>query len=132
MVIRLVHAYIYYAGARVAHPFHGGTGPILLDNVNCRGNESSLFQCSYTGNHNCRHIEDVAIQCGMKQTMYAGSSVLWLVEMNFGSEPQSLHCCQGYVFHGTGEKNRGYALLMKAIKPETVLFRTPTFFPLTP
>ena len=31
-----------------------------------------------------------------------------------GSEPQSLHYCQGYihVFHRAGERNRGYALLM--------------------
>ena len=33
----------------------------------------------------------------------------------------------GYIFHGTGERNRGYALLMTANKPETALYRTPTF-----
>ena len=29
--------------------------------------------------------------------------------------------------YGTGERNRGYALSMKAIKLETVLHRAPTF-----
>ena len=47
----------------------------------------------------------------------------------FGSEPQTLHYCHTYVyvFHGAGERNRGYALLMTANKPETVLYRAPTF-----
>ena len=40
---------------------------------------------------------------------------------SLGSEPQSLLYCQGYIFRGAGERNRGYALLMKANKPETVL-----------
>ena len=39
---------------------------------------------------------------------------------SLGSEPQSLHYCQG-------ERNRGYALLMKVNKPGTVLYRAPTF-----
>ena len=30
------------------------------------------------------------------------------------------------IFSGAGERNRGYALLMKANKPETVLYRAPT------
>ena len=48
-------------------------------------------------------------------------------EMYLGSKPQSLHYCQGYIFCGTGERNQGYALLMKANKPETVLYRASTF-----
>ena len=31
------------------------------------------------------------------------------------------------IFHGTGERNRGYALLMMANKSETALYRAPTF-----
>ena len=57
---------------------------------------------------------------------------LWLfyilfVGMNFLVWNQSLHYCQGYVFHGTGETNRGYPLLMTANKTETALYRAPTF-----
>ena len=46
-----------------------------------------------------------------------------------GSEPQSLHHCQGYIiiFRSAGERNSGYALLMMANKPETALYRAPTF-----
>ena len=51
---------------------------------------------------------------------------LWGHE-SLGSEPQSLHYCQGYIFRGTGERNRGYGLLLTANKPETALHRAPTF-----
>ena len=46
---------------------------------------------------------------------------------SLGSEPQSLYCCQGYIFRGAGERNRGYALPLMANKPETALYRAPTF-----
>ena len=50
----------------VTEKFGGGTGPILLDNVECVGNESSLSQCSHAGieKHNCRHHQDVGVRCG--------------------------------------------------------------------
>ena len=38
-----------------------------------------------------------------------------------------MHVCKGYIFRGAGERNRGYALLMTANKPETMLYRAPTF-----
>ena len=43
-----------------------GTGPILLDNVNCVGTEFSLFLCKHraVGKHNCYHRDDVSVQCG--------------------------------------------------------------------
>ncbi|XP_046336685.2 scavenger receptor cysteine-rich domain-containing group B protein-like [Haliotis rufescens] len=42
-----------------------GSDPILLDNVQCVGNESFLSQCSHLpwGTHNCRHHEDVGVLC---------------------------------------------------------------------
>ena len=45
--------------------FGAGTGAILLDNVNCRGNESSVANCQHAawGSHNCGHHEDVSIIC---------------------------------------------------------------------
>ena len=43
-----------------------GTGPILLDNVDCLGSESLLISCNHgeVGNHNCQHKEDASVRCG--------------------------------------------------------------------
>ncbi|XP_051750689.1 scavenger receptor cysteine-rich domain-containing group B protein [Ctenopharyngodon idella] len=45
--------------------FGQGSGPILLDNVDCKGGEMDLSQCGNQGwgVHNCYHYEDVAITC---------------------------------------------------------------------
>ena len=45
---------------------HGqGTGPILLDDVDCWGNEISLFSCRHSGVgiQNCDHHKDASVQC---------------------------------------------------------------------
>ena len=45
--------------------FGEGTGPILLDEVACTGDETSLDQCKHHhwGEHDCHHYEDAAIIC---------------------------------------------------------------------
>ena len=42
-----------------------GRGKIWLDNVQCVGNETSIFNCpaNNLGSHNCRHSEDVGVTC---------------------------------------------------------------------
>ena len=47
--------------------FGRGVGDILLDNVECVGNERNIGRCSYNviGQHNCNHNEDAGVVCTM-------------------------------------------------------------------
>lgn len=50
--------------ARLA-AFGPGEGLIVLDEVNCNGTETSLFDCRARelGEHNCRSSEDASVYC---------------------------------------------------------------------
>ena len=41
-----------------------------MDNVFCKGTESSLFECSHNGfdKHKCLHYEDAGVVCSSKFT----------------------------------------------------------------
>ena len=45
--------------------FGSGNGDIFVDNVICRGTESSLLECKRNtiGQHNCDHSEVAGVRC---------------------------------------------------------------------
>ena len=50
--------------ARVSAYFGEGGGLTLLDNVNCYGGESSIFDCHHKVlEHDCKHEEDAGVVC---------------------------------------------------------------------
>ena len=45
-----------------------GRGPVLLDDLQCNGNEEMLAQCQMSGNgahgqHDCDHTDDIGVEC---------------------------------------------------------------------
>jgi deleted-in-malignant-brain-tumors protein 1 len=48
-----------------ASPFGEGHGSVLLDDVMCIGNETSLLVCSHSGfgEHSCLHRQDAGVIC---------------------------------------------------------------------
>ena len=54
--------------------FGESTGTIVLDDVNCNGNESSLFECSNPGLgvNNCGHSEDAGVRCQVLEGLLYG------------------------------------------------------------
>jgi len=52
-------------GATLGHRHGEGEGEIWMDNLACTGTETNLADCEHSGfaQHNCRHAEDVSIEC---------------------------------------------------------------------
>ena len=45
--------------------FGAGVGPIHINNVDCRGDENNLMECSHRSVFTCRygHSEDAGVRC---------------------------------------------------------------------
>ncbi|CAM9878563.1 unnamed protein product [Lampetra planeri] len=63
------------AAPGAAH-FGRGRGPVHLDNIHCRGDESALWECEHAGwgDHNCGHHEDASIVCQDVPTRLVGGA----------------------------------------------------------
>ncbi|XP_024858874.2 deleted in malignant brain tumors 1 protein-like [Kryptolebias marmoratus] len=61
-------------GAPRSAYFGKGNDKILLDDVACRGDETSLTQCSHRGffTHNCTHSQDAGVICSAGQIRLVG------------------------------------------------------------
>ncbi|KAM8912004.1 LOW QUALITY PROTEIN: scavenger receptor cysteine-rich domain-containing protein DMBT1 [Lycaon pictus] len=63
--------------------FDGGTGHIMLDDVQCKGNEAKVWQCTHNGwfSHNCGHHKDASVICSV--LLSDKVSWLFLADENF-------------------------------------------------
>jgi deleted-in-malignant-brain-tumors protein 1 len=59
-----------FTGAKAGKRYNyygAGSGPILLDNITCTGNESYIWECSHSGwnvyRSYCDHYYDVGVAC---------------------------------------------------------------------
>ncbi|XP_068817470.1 deleted in malignant brain tumors 1 protein [Capricornis sumatraensis] len=72
--------------------FGGGTGHIILDNVQCAGNEAKVWQCPHSGwfSHNCGHHEDAGVVCSANRLTVVFQSDAIVSNVGFSASYEAL------------------------------------------
>ena len=64
--------YLYFRQTFSNAHFGAGSGPIWLDDLQCNGNEEDISSCRSNGwaQHNCGHVEDAGVFCGILRNIF--------------------------------------------------------------
>lgn len=59
------HIFLLLGAVAYSNAYYGqGTGPIVLDNLDCNGSEGRLLDCPYDPDtSDCSHFEDAGVMC---------------------------------------------------------------------
>ena len=56
-----------------------GYGTIWMEDLECVGDEDSVWKCPHTAQHDCDHNEDAAVTCYMLPSVPSKPIALWLL-----------------------------------------------------